>query len=84
MRAAWIDIQLCGINFFTEKGPRANPSIATWMKAKDTLVQMADRLGLNPGSRVKLQVPKRDDDNPLASSKFAGLLGAAPTASLPS
>lgn len=56
---------------------RNNPAIKVWKAASETLLKCADRLGLHPGARVRLEVPKRrSSPEPGAGSKFAGFLGA--------
>lgn len=49
-----------------------NPSIGIWKTASETVLKCADRLGLAPGARARLQLPKRGEAPP---SKFGDLLG---------
>jgi P27 family predicted phage terminase small subunit len=53
---------------------RTNPAVRVWKTASETLLKCADRLGLHPGARTRLEVPKRGAAPP--QSKFAGYLGA--------
>jgi P27 family predicted phage terminase small subunit len=53
---------------------KANPAVKVWKAASETLIKMTDRLGLSPGVRSRLELPKRSD-KPTDQSKFAGLLG---------
>lgn len=54
---------------------RTNPAVRTWKTASETLLKCADRLGLHPGARTRLQVPARGDTIDATKSKFAGYLG---------
>jgi P27 family predicted phage terminase small subunit len=70
------EIDSGGIITFTEKGYGVSPAVKVWKAASETLLKCADRLGLHPGARVRLQVPKRGSSpEPGAGSKFAGFLG---------
>lgn len=53
---------------------KANPAVKVWKAASETLIKLTDRLGLSPGVRSRLELPKRND-KPAAQSKFAGLIG---------
>lgn len=52
-------------------GVKINPAARVWKAASATLIQCADRLGLSPGVRSRLQLPTRDEK---PKSKFAGLM----------
>lgn len=54
---------------------RNNPAVKVWKAAVETLLKTADRLGLHPGARSRLEMPKRNDQ---PQSRFAGLLGRTP------
>jgi P27 family predicted phage terminase small subunit len=47
----------------TEK-MKENPAVKTWNMAATNLLKTADRLGLVPGVRAKLQLPERRHDRP--------------------
>jgi len=64
-------IQLDGITITTPKGRTAHPATRSWKQAVDTLAKCADRLGLHPGARAGLDLPKRGD----RPSRWEGLLG---------
>lgn len=69
------EIDSGGIIAFTEKGEGPAASVRVWKAAVETLLKTADRLGLHPGARARLEMPKR---NEAPQSKFAGLLGRTP------
>lgn len=54
-----------------------NPSVGIWKTATETVIKCADRLGLSPGVRARLQLPKRGQE---PASRFGDLL---PTKQLP-
>lgn len=64
-----------GIISFTENGEGPAAAVKVWKAAVETLLKTADRLGLHPGARSKLEMPKRNEQ---PQSKFAGLLGRTP------
>jgi P27 family predicted phage terminase small subunit len=71
------EIDSGGIIAFTEKGYGVSPAVKVWKAASETLLKCADRLGLHPGARTRLEIPSRKaDPTPGAGSKFAGFLGA--------
>jgi len=51
---------------------KKNPALEVWKSAHVILIQVADRLGLSPGMRSKLSIPKVSE----ARSKFAGLIAS--------
>ncbi|WP_068458985.1 phage terminase small subunit P27 family [Hyphomicrobium sulfonivorans] len=51
---------------------KTNPAVRVWRAASETLLKCADRLGLHPGARTRLELPKRGET---PKSSFAGLLG---------
>jgi P27 family predicted phage terminase small subunit len=51
---------------------QVNPAIKTWKTAHAALVQLASHLGLSPGMRSRLNVPKPAE----MKSKFAGLIAS--------
>lgn len=51
----------------------ANPAIRVWKTAAETLIKTSDRLGLHPGARSRLDVPRKGD---MPASRFDGLLGS--------
>lgn len=51
-----------------------SPAVKVWKAASETLLKTADRLGLSPGVRSRLQLPQRGE-SPEQKSKFAGLMG---------
>lgn len=53
---------------------KVNPAAKSWKLASETLWKAGDRLGLNPGVRARLQVPKRDEK---PQSRFGGLIKQA-------
>lgn len=53
---------------------KTNPAVKVWKASSETLIKLADRLGLHPGARTRLQLPSRGEKP--EQSKFAGLLGA--------
>jgi P27 family predicted phage terminase small subunit len=53
---------------------KANPSVAIWHKASDTLLKTADRLALTPAVRGKLSLPRRGEKPAAPISRFAGLI----------
>lgn len=67
------EIDSGGVVIFTEKGMASHPAVKVWKTASETLLKCADRLGLHPGARTRLELPKRGEKPP--QSKFAGLLG---------
>jgi len=69
------EIDESGIITFTEKGYGVAPAVKVWKAASETLLKTADRLGLHPGARSKLQLPERGEQ---PKSKFAGLIGRTP------
>lgn len=69
------EIDSGGIIAFTEKGEGPAAAVRIWKAAVETLLKTADRLGLHPGARSRLEMPKRNDQ---PQSKFAGLLGRTP------
>lgn len=50
----------------------ANPAVRVWKTAAETLIKTSDRLGLHPGARSRLDVPRKGD---VPQSRFDGLLG---------
>lgn len=69
------DIDLNGLLLINESGiSKPNPAVRVWKLASEMLLQTADRLGLHPGARTRLGIPKRGAEP--APSRFAGLLGA--------
>ena len=63
-----------GTTLLTSKGRITHPATRIWKQAADTLAKCADRLGLHPGARASLQIPRHGD----GPSKFDGLLGRTP------
>lgn len=51
---------------------KENPALRTWRAAHAILMQTTDRLGLSPGMRSRLSVPKAREER----SKFAGLIAS--------
>lgn len=49
---------------------KENPALRTWRAAHTALMHTTDRLGLSPGQRSRLSVPKREK-----VSKFGDLIG---------
>lgn len=73
LREAQREIDEHGMVAWTEFGPRANPAVAMWKSASETLLKCGDRLGLNPSVRARMQLPKRKETP--AQGRFGGLLG---------
>lgn len=53
---------------------KANPAVKVWKAASETLIKLTDRLGLSPGVRSRLELPKRNE-KPSEQSRFGGLIG---------
>lgn len=50
---------------------KSSPALAAWKTAAEHLWKAGDRLGLSPGVRSRLQLPKKEE---APASKFSGLL----------
>lgn len=53
---------------------RSSPAVKVWKAASETLIKLTDRLGLSPGVRSRLELPRRNE-KPAEQSRFAGLIG---------
>jgi P27 family predicted phage terminase small subunit len=85
MHEAHADILARGITIQVERTNKSgdtyeveqpNPAVSVWKSASETVLKCADRLGLAPGVRARLQLPQRDEK---PTSKFGGLLATRPT-----
>lgn len=60
-------------------GIKVNPAVRVWKAANQAIIVAADRLGLSPSVRARLNVPKRNGKPDAgAGGKFAGLIGQRP------
>lgn len=70
------EIRENGLTAWRESGPSVAPSFTMWKAATETLLKCGDRLGLNPSTRSRLQMPARGDGPEKHSGgRFAELLG---------
>lgn len=72
LHEAQMQLEQNGPTVWTKDGVKTNPALAMWTQATTTLLKCADRLGLNPGARARLEMPAAKETQ---KSKFAGLLG---------
>jgi P27 family predicted phage terminase small subunit len=71
MLRAQIEIDLNGVLVMEDGKLKANPAVKVWKASTENLFKCADRLGLNPGVRARMQIPARGDH---PATKFGNLI----------